>query len=74
MLHGVWCPIVFSLFYDRDGHGGVFKVMKNDHFFSIFSRFGLFPQVFSQVNELPILELHETVRVQHLVACPIVFI
>ena len=30
--HKVACPIVFILFYDRDGQGGVFKVMKNDHF------------------------------------------
>ena len=25
-------PIVFILFYDRDGQGGVFKVVKNDNF------------------------------------------
>ena len=30
--------------------------MKNDHFFSIFSRFGLFRKVFGQVNEWTILK------------------
>ena len=28
--HVATFPIVFILFYDRDGQGGVFKVMKND--------------------------------------------
>ena len=32
VLNLVVCPIVFNLFYDRDGQGGVFKVMKNDNF------------------------------------------
>ena len=26
------CPIIFILFYGRGWQGGVFKVMKNDHF------------------------------------------
>ena len=30
--HVFLCTIVFILFYDQDGQGGVFKVMKNDHF------------------------------------------
>ena len=47
--------------------------MKND-FFSIISRLGLFRLVFGQVNEWPILELHEMIRVLHLVACPVTFI
>ena len=29
----------------------VLKLVKNDHFFSIFSRFGLFREVFGQINE-----------------------
>ena len=65
--------IVFILFYGRDWQGGVFKFMKNDHFVSIFSRFGLFLQVFGQVNEWPISELHEMKRVSHAVACAIDF-
>ena len=48
--------------------------MKNDHLFSIFNRFGLFPQVFGQVNKCPILKLRETKKVLHVVACQIVFI
>ena len=28
----VVCPIVFNLFYDQDGQGGVFKDIKNDNF------------------------------------------
>ena len=28
----VACPILFILFYEQDWQGGVFKVMKNDHF------------------------------------------
>ena len=30
--HIVVCPIVFILFYERSCQGGVFKIMKNDHF------------------------------------------
>ena len=74
ILHVVACPFVFILFYCRDWQGGVFKVMKNKHFFSIFIRFGLFPQVFGKVNECYILKLHEMIRVLHAVACPIAFI
>ena len=42
--------------------------------FTVFSRFGLFPQVFRQVKEWPKLKSHEMIRVSHAVACPIVFI
>ena len=52
----------------------MFKVMKNYHYFHIFSRFGHFPQVFEQVNEWLILELHEMIKVSHLAASPVVFI
>ena len=45
VLHIVVCGIVFILFYDRYWQGGVLKFMKKDHIFSIFSCFGLFPQV-----------------------------
>ena len=30
--HVVACPIVFFLSYERGWQGGVFKVIKNDHF------------------------------------------
>ena len=74
MLHVVLCPFVFILFYDQYWKGGMLKVMKNDQIFSIFSCFGLVPQVFGQVNNWFILEFHEMIRVVHVVACPIVFI
>ena len=35
---------------------------------------GPFPQVFGQVKQWLMLELHETIRVSHVVLCPIVFI
>ena len=41
--HAVTFPIVFILFYDRDGQGGVFKVMKNDHFLRVLAIWVLFP-------------------------------
>ena len=74
LLHEVACPIVFILFYDRYWERGVLKFMKNDHFFSIFSGFSLFPQVFGQVNKWPILGWHEMIIVLHLIFCPVVFI
>ena len=43
-------------------------------FFSLFSCLGFFPWVFGQVKEWPISELYETIRVLHIVACPLVFI
>ena len=42
---------VFILFYERHWQGGVFKVIKNDNLFGIFSRFVRYPQVFGQVKE-----------------------
>ena len=74
VIHLVACSIVLILFYARDWQGGVFKVMKNDHFFNVFTSFGPFPRIFRQVNEWPILKLHEMIRVLYLVASPIVFI
>ena len=73
VLHLVTCPIVFILFDNPDSQESVLKVMKNDHFFSIFSHLGSFPQVFGEVKEWLMLELHKIIRVSHEVACPIVF-
>ena len=47
--------------------------MKNNHFFSVFSRLGVFPQVFSQIKEWLISKLHGMIRVLHAVACPILY-
>ena len=51
VLHLVFCPVVFILFEVRHLQGGVFKLTKNDHFFSVFTHLGLFPQGFGQVNQ-----------------------
>ena len=44
------------------------------HLFSIFSRLVPFPQVFGQVKEWLMLDLHEMIRLLHVVACPVVSI
>ena len=52
----------------------VVKVSREEYTnFSAFRRLGLLPQVFRQVKEHLILQLHEMIRVLHEVACPIVF-
>ena len=74
VLHVVAQPIVFILFCDLHWQGGVLKHMKNDHFFfCIFNRFGLFPQIFGPVNDWPMLEFHEMIKVIGAVACSILF-
>ena len=62
-LHVVARPILFILFHGRHWQGALLKLTKNNHIFSIFSRFGHFLQVFGQVNEQPVLEVHEMIRV-----------
>ena len=63
------CPIqlrgqlFFILFYEQSWQGGVFKIKKNDHFFSVFSRLDPFSKVFGLVKDWPMLELHETISV-----------
>ena len=59
--------VVFILLYDWYWLGGVLKLRKNDHFFSIFSRLCVFPQVFGQLNEWSALEFYEMIRVLHVV-------
>ena len=46
---------------------------ENSSFFGVFSRLGHFPQVFGQVKEWLILELHEMIKVPDAVACPVDF-
>ena len=67
-------PILFMLFYDQYWERGVLELLKNSRFFSIFSCYGLFPQVFGQVNEYLISKLHEFTRVLYVVPYPIVFL
>ena len=76
-LHKIWilslavaCPIIFILFYDRGWRGGVFIVIKIDHFLVFLAVWVFSPQVFRQVEEWPILELHEMIRVLHAIVCP----
>ena len=40
--HVFACPIVFPLFYERGGQGGVLKVMKSDHFLIFLAVWALF--------------------------------
>ena len=51
VLHMVASANVFALFHGRYRQGRMFKVMKNDNFLNILNNFGLFSQVFGQVNE-----------------------
>ena len=57
-------------FIHQGQQGGVFKVMKSDHFFS---HFGDFSEVFGQVKRQLLLELHDITRVPQEVACRIGF-
>ena len=63
VLHVVARPILLIFFYGRHSQGALLKLTKNNHIFSIFSRFGNFLQVFGQVNEQPVLEVHEMISV-----------
>ena len=49
LLHVVVFLVVSILVSDRDGQGGVFKVMRMI-VFSVFSRLCFFPQLFGQVK------------------------
>ena len=49
LLHVVVFLVVSILVSDRDGQGGVFKVMRMI-VFSVFSRLSFFPQLFGQVK------------------------
>ena len=64
---------VFILFHEQRWQGGVFKVIKNDHFLNIFSSLRPYPQVFGQAKKWLIVGLHEMIRVPRVVACPMDF-
>ena len=63
----------YLIFWSRLG-GSSAQSYEKWSFFSAFTRLGLLPQVFGQVNECPILKLHDMIIVLHVVACPIIFI
>ena len=48
--HIVAFPIVFILFYKRDSQGGVFKVIKNDHFLVFLVVWGLIPKFLGRLR------------------------
>ena len=60
VMHVVVCPKEFNLLYDGGKQGGVLNF---PHFLSHF------PQVFGQVEQWLMLELHEMIRVLHTAAC-----
>ena len=72
MLPVVACPIIFILYDDREWQEKVLQIVKNDHFLVFLIVF--FLKFFGQFNEWLMLELHKTIRVSHIVACPIVVI
>ena len=69
--HAVACPVVFILFYVRGRQGGMFKVMKNDRFIVSLTIQVFFLQIFAQVKQWLLLELHGIIRLLHLVLCPL---
>ena len=68
------CLVVFILLCDLGRPVGVLILIKNVHFFNIFSRLGRFIQVFGQLKEWLILELHNMIKLAPILACPIVLI
>ena len=66
------CSVVFSLLCGLGRPAGVIRLIKNAHFLIFLAVWVLF--LFEQVKEWLILELHETIKVSHILACPIVFI
>ena len=74
MSHVVACPILFILFHKQSWHGEMFKTIKIESFFSVFSRLDSFPQVFGQVKGWLMLEFQKMRRVSHEVAFSIFFI
>ena len=67
--HAVTCTIIFIWFYDQDGQGGVFKVMKSNHFLVFLAVWVIWPTFFGHVREWLMLELREILRMLHGFAC-----
>ena len=70
--HVAACSVVFSLLCGLGRQAGVLRFIKNAHFLIFLGVWVLF--LFGQVKEWLILELHEMIKVSHILACPIVFI
>ena len=56
MSHVVACLTVFILFYEQGWEGGVFKLLKNNHFLLFLDAWILFSEFFGQVKECLILQ------------------
>ena len=72
MLHAVLRPIAFLLLYERNWQEEVLKPMKNDHLLVFSAVWVLFLQVFGQVKEWLMLELHKIIRMSQVVLWSIV--
>ena len=72
MLHAVLRPIAFLLLYERNWQEEVLKPMKNYHLLVFSAVWVLFLQVFGQVKEWLMLELHKIIRMSQVVLWSIV--
>ena len=72
MLHAVLRPIAFLLLYKGNWQEEVLKPMKNDHLLVFSAVWVLFLQVFGQVKEWLMLELHKIIRMSQVVLWSIV--
>ena len=72
MLHAVLRPIAFLLLDKRNWQEEVLKPMKNDHLLVFSAVWVLFLQVFGQVKEWLMLELHKIIRMSQVVLWSIV--
>ena len=70
IIRAVAWPIAFFFLWTRLARRSVsVQSYENWSFFCVFSRFCPFLQVFGQINDWSILEVHEVIRVLHMVAC-----
>ena len=72
VLHIAACSVVFSLLCGLGKPAGVLRLIKNAHFLIFLAVWVLF--LFGKVKEWLMLELHEMIKVSHILACTIVFI
>ena len=69
------CLVVFILLCDLGRSAGrSAHTYQKRSLFNIFRRLGLFIQVFGQVKEWLLLELHKMIKLAPILACPILLI
>ena len=66
------CSVVFSLLCDLHRPVGVPRLIKYAHFLIFLAVWVLFLSFWAGVKEWLILELHEMIKVSHILASPIV--